>query len=142
MNMAAPEHHASRKLQLTSRIPVRWGDMDAYGHVNNTIYFRYCEQTRVEWLEQAGSLVHPDNPVAPVIINASCTFLIPINYPATVIVRMYAGEPGRSSVMTWYELSVEGDDRIYAEGASKVVWTDPRTGKSVPLPDEIRVKVS
>jgi acyl-CoA thioesterase FadM len=63
--------------------------------------------------------------VAPVIINASCTFLIPVNYPATVVLRMYGGEPGRSSVMTWYELGVEGDERIYAEGSSKVVWMDP-----------------
>ena len=140
--MNTPASAPDRKLLLTTRIPVRWGDMDFYGHVNNTVYFRYFEQARVEWLEAFGFAVGPTAETAPVIINASCTFLIPVNYPATVVVRLYAGEPGRSSVMTWYELSVEGDDRIYAEGASKVVWTDPRTGKSVPLPDEIRVKVS
>lgn len=142
MSETASSSEPARKLQLVTRIPVRWGDMDAYGHVNNTVYFRYCEQARVEWLEQSGSTVSPDNPVAPVIINASCTFLIPINYPATVVLKMYAGEPGRSSVMTWYELSVEGDERLYAEGASKVVWMDPGTGKSVPLPEDIRTKVS
>jgi len=133
---------AGRRLLITSRMPVRWGDMDAYGHVNNTIYFRYMEQTRVEWLEQTGSAVSPDNAEAPVIINAACTFLIPINYPATVIVRMYGGEPGRSSLMTWYELLVEGDERIYAEGSSKVVWMNPQTGKSVPLPEAVRAAVS
>ena len=111
MTHAMPTQAPTRRLILTTRIPVRWGDMDAYGHVNNTVYFRYFEQARVEWLEQAGSAVTPDNPVAPVIINASCTFLIPVNYPSTVVVRMYAGEPGRSSVMTWYELGVSGDDR-------------------------------
>ena len=132
---------AGRRLLITSRMPVRWGDMDAYGHVNNTVYFRYMEQTRVEWLEQMGSVVSPDNPVAPVIINAACTFLIPVNYPATLIVRMYGGEPGRSSVMTWYELLVEGDERLYAEGSSKVVWMNPQTGKSVPLPDAVRAAV-
>jgi acyl-CoA thioester hydrolase len=62
-------------------MPIRWGDMDAYGHVNNTVYFRYMEQARVEWLEQ-----HQDLPVrpggdGPVIINASCTFLVPMTYP-------------------------------------------------------------
>lgn len=131
-----------RKLLLTTRIPVRWGDMDYYGHVNNTVYFRFCEQARCEWLEAAGYRVTPEAESAPVIINASCTFLIPVNYPATVIVNMYGGEPGRSSVMTWYELFVEGDDRLYAEGASKVVWMDPRTGKSVPLPDDLRALIS
>lgn len=128
----------ARKLLLVTRIPMRWGDMDAYSHLNNTIYFRYFEQTRVEWLEQQGCPVRADEPLGPVIINASCTFLMPVNYPATVIIRMFGGEPGRSSVMTWYELLVDGDDRVYAEGAAKVVWMDMRTGKSQPMPEFVR----
>jgi acyl-CoA thioester hydrolase len=127
-----------RILLHTCRIPVRWGDMDAYGHVNNTIYFRYCEQARVEWLEQGGFMVSLDKSDGPVIINAACTFMIPVSYPATVIVRLYAGAPGRSSVMNWYEISVEGEDTVYAEGSAKVVWMNHLTGKSVPLPDSLR----
>jgi acyl-CoA thioester hydrolase len=126
------------KLIYTIRIPVRWGDMDAYGHVNNTVYFRYFEQARCEWCEQMGFPVSPNEATGAVIINASCTFLVPVNYPATVIVRMYAGEPGRSSVMTWYELFVEGQDKLHAEGAAKMVWMDNATGGSTPLPDVIR----
>ena len=128
----------NEKLIYTTRMPVRWGDMDAYGHVNNTVYFRYFEQTRVEWAERMGSRVSPEEPVGPVIINASCTFLAPVNYPATVVIKVYAGDPGRSSVMTWYELFVEGDERVYAEGAAKTVWMDTRTGKSAPIPDVVR----
>lgn len=142
MSTDIPAQAASRKLLLTTRIPVRWGDMDYYGHVNNTVYFRYFEQARVEWLEGEGYTVSPEAEAGAVIINASCTFLVPVNYPATVVVRLYAGEPGRSSVMTWYELYVEGEDRLYAEGAAKVVWMDPRTGRSVPIPDALRAKVS
>jgi acyl-CoA thioester hydrolase len=126
------------KLIYTTRIPVRWGDMDAYGHVNNTVYFRYFEQARCEWIEQMGFQVSPNEATGPVIINANCTFLAPVNYPATVVVKMYAGEPGRTSVMTWYELFVEGQDKLYAEGAAKTVWMDNATGRSVPLPDAIR----
>jgi acyl-CoA thioester hydrolase len=129
---------AKRTLLHTAVIPVRWGDMDAYAHVNNTIYFRYCEQARVEWIEQLGYPVTTDAGLGPVIINAACTFLVPITYPATVIVRLYAGEPGRSSVMTWYDIGIEGDERIFAEGSAKVVWMDHETGKSVPLPDALR----
>lgn len=130
-----------RVLLHTTRIPVRWGDMDAYGHVNNTIYFRYCEQARVEWLEEGGFMVSIDQDDGPVIINAACTFMIPVTYPATVIVRLFAGAPGRSSVMNWYEISVEGDERIYAEGSAKVVWMNHMTGKSVPLPETLRKRV-
>ena len=130
------------KLVYTTRIPVRWGDMDAYGHVNNTVYFRYFEQARCEWIAQMGFPVTPQEPSGPVIVNASCTFLAPVNYPATVIVKMYVGEPGRSSVMTWYELFVEGEERVYAEGGAKTVWMDTRTGRSVPLPDAMRAVCS
>jgi acyl-CoA thioester hydrolase len=60
----------------------------------------------------------------PVIVNASCTFLIPFTYPGTIDCRMFCGHPGRSSVPTYYEMRVVGEDRIYAEGAAKLVWID------------------
>ena len=127
-----------RKACHSTTIAVRWGDMDAYGHVNNTVYFRYCEQARVEWSERIGYPVRTDAGEGIVIINAACTFLIPIVYPATVLVDMFAGEPGRSSVMTWYELRVEGDDRLFAEGSAKAVWMSHVTGKSLPMPEALR----
>ena len=128
---------SQRKLVHTSLIPIRWGDMDAYGHVNNTIYFRYMEQARVEYLEKLGFKVMPQG-TAPVIINASCTFLVPLNYPGVVEVRMYCSHPGRSSVPTHYEIRLQGDDTVYATGDSKIVWMDVETGKSVPIPDDLR----
>ncbi|MGA9394021.1 MAG: thioesterase family protein [Azonexus sp.] len=132
------EHH--RKLIHIATMPIRWGDMDAYGHVNNTVYFRFMEQARVEWIEAMKIPVRIGGS-GPVIINASCTFLIPMNYPGTVEVRTYAGHPGRSSVMTHVEMRILGDDRVYAEGAAKIVWMDTQTGKSVPLPDDVRAVV-
>ena len=126
-----------RKLVYTTQIPIRWGDMDAYQHVNNTVYFRYAEQARVEWLEATGYTVLPQGK-APVVINASCTFLLPMNYPGTVDLRLYCGAPGRSSFETYYEMRLAGDDTLYCEGQAKVVWMDPATGKSVPIPDALR----
>lgn len=120
------------------QIPVRWGDMDALGHVNNTVYFRFTEQARIEWLHALGFADIVDVDEGPVIVNASCTFLRPITYPATVEIRMLIGKPGRSSLPTFYEIRCVGDDTLYAEGAAKIVWWSPRTGKSLPLPDFIR----
>ena len=125
------------KLVLTSLIPIRWGDMDAYGHVNNTLYFRYMEQVRCEWIEALGYKVLPGGD-GPVIINASCTFLAPLTYPGMVEVKLFAGQPGRSSIPTYYELRLQGDELLYATGESKVVWMDTRTGKSTPLPEALR----
>jgi len=128
------------KLIHATRIPIRWGDMDAYGHVNNTIYFRYMEQARCEWLEEQGYKVAPEGE-APVIINAACTFMIPMTYPGTVEVRTYAGHLGRSSLETYYEMRIVGDETVYAQGSAKIVWMDTATGKSVPIPDALRALV-
>jgi acyl-CoA thioester hydrolase len=131
-----------RTLIQTTRIPIRWGDMDAFGHVNNTVYFRYAEQARVEWLEGLpgglGAFADGVPEVIPVIVNASCTFQMPIGYPGVVEVRMYAGVPGRSSLPTYYEMRVDGDDRVSAEGAAKMVWMSTATGRSVALPGAVR----
>ena len=129
-----------RVLVHTSIQPIRWGDMDALGHVNNTVYFRYMEQTRIEWLyalarEGVGYL----SGTGPVIVNASCTFMVPIVYPGDVEVRMYLAEPGRSSIGSHYELDCAG--KRMAEGDAKIVWIDLASGRSVPLPDQVRAKL-
>ncbi|GAB4356087.1 MAG: thioesterase family protein [Gammaproteobacteria bacterium] len=117
---------------------VRWGDMDALGHVNNTVYFRYCESARVGWLASVGHAIE-EGPTGPVVVNASCTFHTPIVYPAEIAVEMFAGNPGRSSFDTWYEIRpADRPDPLYAEGASRVVWVDHTMGRSVPIPEEIR----
>ena len=128
--------HKPRLLVHTSRQPIRWGDMDMLGHVNNTVYFRYFEQARIEW----ASGLDPDGQAygsgsGPVIVNASCTFLEPLVYPGEIEVRMYLCDAGRSSVGSHYELSLDG--KLYAEGAAKIVWIDRASGRSVPLPDAI-----
>ena len=69
-----------------------------------------------------------------VLVTASCTFLIPILYPATVICDIFVGQPGRSSLPTYYELRCQGSDKVYALGGGKLVWVDKLTGRSVPLP--------
>ena len=135
-----PIQNSPGKLMHTSLIPMRWGDMDAYRHVNNTVYFRYMEQARVEYLEKIGYQVAPTGS-APVIINAACTFLAPLTYPGVVEVRMYFGTPGRSSIPSIYEIRVQGDQTLYATGDAKIVWMEVATGKSVPIPDDLRVLI-
>jgi acyl-CoA thioester hydrolase len=124
---------SQRVLVHTSTQSVRWADMDALGHVNNTVYFRYMEQTRIEWShalsEGAGGYVSGSGPV---IANASCNFLVPLVYPADLEVRMLLGEPGRTSIGSFYEIHSGG--RKVADGAARIVWIDVMSGKPVPLP--------
>lgn len=129
---------SARTLVFTSRLPIRWGDQDALNHVNNTIYFRYMEQVRIEWLESLDFATDRAQMEGPVIVNASCTFLIPLTYPGMVECRMFIGEPGRSSLPTFYELRRAGEETLYAEGSSKIVWINNSIGKSIPLPEKLR----
>jgi acyl-CoA thioester hydrolase len=127
---------SARKLVHSVSIPIRWGDMDALGHVNNTVYFRYLEQARVEWLESLREHVRDINGLGSVIVNASCTFLLPLSYPGVVDVRMFIDPPGRSSIDSHYEVWMI--DRKYAEGSARIVWIDQRTQRSAPLPERVR----
>jgi acyl-CoA thioester hydrolase len=125
-----------RVLVHTSIQAIRWSDMDMLGHVNNVVYFRYMEQARVEWLYTLGRQSGYRDGHGAVIVNASCNFNVPLVYPGDVEVKMWLGDPGRTSVVSYYELSKQG--RLHADGAAKIVWIDFRAGRPVPLPDAIR----
>ena len=127
-----------RKLIYATILPIRWGDMDAMNHVNNTVYFRYMEQARIEWLESLGYGTGQHTEEGPVIVNAGCTYLVPLVYPGNVEVRMFIGHPGRSSLPTHYELRLQGNEKLYATGDAKMVWINPASGRSIPLPGNMR----
>lgn len=125
---------------FTYSMSVRWGDMDALGHVNNTIYFRYFEQARIAWFESlgvAGGLLGEQS--GPLIVNASCTFLRPITYPATLQVQVFGATPGRSSFDLEYEIrDAKRLEVLYTTGATKVVWVNYEVNRGTPIPSAVR----
>ena len=125
-----------RKLVHVERIPIRWGDMDAMGHVNNTVYFRFMEQARIGWFDSLVPRAEAWKSTGIVIANASCNFKRPINYPGTVEVKVHIGTPGGSSVPTFYEMRVAGE--LYSDGAATVVFIDMQTQKPTRIPEKIR----
>jgi len=131
----------ARRLAHVERIPIRWGDMDAMGHVNNTVYFRYMEQARIGWFEALVPEAEAWQSTGIVIVNASCNYKRPISYPGTVDVRLHVGAPGGTSVATFYELRVDKDPVPYADGAAVVVFVNMKTQKPARIPDGIRVRL-
>lgn len=127
-----------RRLAHVERIPIRWGDMDAMGHVNNIVYFRYMEQARISWFESLASPQETWRSHAIVIANASCNFRRALSYPGTVEVKVFTGRPGGSSVATYYELRLEGDPEPYADGAAVVVFVDAKSQKPIRIPEKLR----
>ena len=119
--------------------PIRWSDMDAFGHINNSIYFSYFEMARFAWWDSIIPKGTTFFEIGPVIINAYCTFFKTIVYPETIIINLYVGPAGRSSYESYYEIVSKADSNIkYAEGSTKVVWVNRKANHSVPLPDFIR----
>jgi acyl-CoA thioester hydrolase len=130
------------KLAHVERIPIRWGDMDAMGHVNNTVYFRFMEQARISWFAALVPEKDAWQSTGIVIVNASCNYKRPITYPGTVETKLYVGAPGGSSVPTFYELRVDDDAEPYADGAAVVVFVDMAKQKPVRIPDCIRKRLT
>ena len=131
----------AKKLTLEMVIPIRWGDMDAMGHVNNTIYFRYLESVRIEWLLCVAGA--PDvNATGPVIVNTFCNFLRQLKYPGDVLAKHYVANPGKTSFEAYVTLERTDEPGVlYATGGAKTVWIDYAREKSVPLPDAIRALI-
>lgn len=128
---------------FTCVMPIRWGDMDAMGHVNNTVYFQYLEQARIEWFRSIGRNGKDENGQGPVIINARMTFLKQLRFPGDIELRVYAGQVGRTSFETRIEIRrTDLPDVIWAEGGAKVVWSDYAAEKSVPVPEAIRALIA
>jgi acyl-CoA thioester hydrolase len=127
-----------KKLVFEMTMPIRWGDMDAMGHVNNTLYFRYLEIARIEWFGTIGCPVNPQGE-GPLIVNAFCNFHKQLEYPGDIVVKMYASDPGRSSFESWCTLErVDAPGVVYASGGATTVWTDFAAQKSKPMPDWFR----
>ena len=127
-----------KKLVFEMTIPIRWGDMDAMGHINNAVYFRYMETARIDWFTSIGFNPDPGG-VGPVIVNAFCNFHRQFESPGEVLIKTFVSDPGRTSFDSWH--TMERTDRpgeVCATGGATIVWVDFPKQKSAPLPDWLR----
>ena len=139
MKIDIPE---KKKLVFEMCIAIRWGDMDAMGHVNNASYFRYLETVRIDWMHSIGCVPDPKGE-GPVIVNAFCNFYKQLEYPGNVLVKMYASDPGRTTFETWGTMErVDQPGVIYAAGGATTIWVNFPTQKASTLPDWLRSMVT
>lgn len=132
-------HPLLRAFPVVLTIPVQWGELDAYGHVNNTVLFRYFESARVEFLGRCGFLTtYEEERVGAILHSTSCRFRRALFYPDTVQVG------GRSSAIAGDRFTMEyvvvslGQDAIAAEGTGVVVAFDYAARAKVALPARVR----
>lgn len=118
-------------------IPMRWGDMDALGHMNNAVYFRLFEEARIMLLARLGGF--EDGPATnqpgrvSVLAHTSCDFLKPVIYPATLVVSQWLVRVGRTSLEVVLDMQRSDEPGVvYARGRYVVVGADALTGRPVP----------
>lgn len=127
MRLEIPEH---KILVHQLELPILWGDMDALGHVNNTVYFRYMEQARVSWIQAISGSVGGEGE-GPVIANDFFNFYRPVVFPGTVTIKLYVADPGRTSIDTF--VTVERSDEPgapHAAGGATLVWVNHEIGRA------------
>lgn len=124
-------------LRTTLDIPVRWGDLDAFNHVNNTVFLRFIEEARIHFFAE----IDQDLMAAgdgPVVVNINCNFRREIRYPATVRVTLAAHQASAKRLVMEHTLTdADHPDRLYADAEATVLWVSGDTGGSVPLPENI-----
>lgn len=123
-------------------IPVAWGEMDAFGHVNNVVYLRWFETGRMAFFNQVGvSLRDINRGAGPILAHTSCSFRKPVTFPDTITVHTAISRVGTKSFVMQYRVESRALGCTAAEGDGTIVWFDYGQGASVPVPEELRVRL-
>ena len=142
MNEPNPMKHCHEALidfPVLVTMPVLWGDHDAFGHVNNLVYLRWCETARVEYLMRVGlwpSL--PPEGIGPILARISCDYKRPLTFPDTAYIGTKVTRIGKSSFQMRHLVVSKALDAVAAEVDSTLVVLDYGLGKAVPVPENCR----
>lgn|SRR5487761_388048 len=120
-------------------LPVQWGDQDAFGHVNNTVYFRWCESARIHYLDKLGlSDLMRTARIGPILAAIACNFRHPVTYPDQVQIGAQITRLGRSSLTMDHLIYSELQQQVVADATSTLVVFDYHRQASHAIPDDIR----
>lgn len=127
---------------ITVDVPVAWGDMDAFGHVNNTVFFRWFETARIAFLAAIDFTAGGEAGVGPILASTSCRFRRPVQFPDTITVgvRVTAVEEDRFDHA--YRVVSHGLGEVAAEGVGTVVSYDYGARRKTPIPEAVRASIA
>jgi acyl-CoA thioester hydrolase len=132
-------HESLIDFPVVIAVPLLWGDHDAFGHVNNLAYLRWCESARVEYLLRIGlwpSL--PPQGVGPILASISCDYKRPLTFPDTVYIGARVTRIGNRSFQMQHRVVSQALDVVAAEVESAIVVLDYSQNQTVPVPEGCR----
>ncbi|KRD99904.1 thioesterase [Bosea sp. Root381] len=124
--------------RLFRAIPTRWADNDAYGHVNNVVYYAWFDTAVNAWLVEGGFLDIAGSAVVGLVVETSCSYFESVAFPETVEVGLGIERLGNSSVTYRIGIFREGGERAAAQGHFTHVYVDRATQRPVPIPADLR----
>jgi acyl-CoA thioester hydrolase len=119
-------------------IPTRWMDNDAYGHVNNVVYYSYFDTVVNEHLIRAGGLQIASSSAIGLVAETWCRFHKPLSFPDVIDAGLRVVKLGNSSVKYEIGLFLQGEDEPAASGHFVHVWVDRNSGRPTPVPSAVR----
>jgi acyl-CoA thioester hydrolase len=136
-------NEAAALFPVVVEVPVAWGEMDAYGHVNNAVYLRWFETARIEYFRRAQVEERMKTEhIGPILARATVDYRRPVVFPDTVRVEARVPKLGTTSFTMTYRLTSQAQGAVAAEGDSVVVMVDYRSGAKVPLDDLLRQRIA
>ncbi len=123
-------------------MPVRWGDMDARGHVNNTVYYRYFESSRIALFELLNVYKEPTTAlIAPILSYQDCIYKAPLTYPDIIYVGAKIEGVEESKIIIHHSIMSKKLNRIAAKGGAHIVWYNYQEKKKAVIPTDLKQEI-
>ena len=137
MTTPRPTPHRRADYPYAQPITTRWIDNDAYGHINNIVYYAFFDTVVNTYLIERGALDIVKSPVIGYVVETACNYFAPLTYPETVTAALRVAHVGRTSVR--YEIAIfsEGAETAAAQGHFVHVYVDRATQRPAALPESL-----
>jgi len=139
INVTQPLELAAHPISIP--LPVQWGDQDAFGHVNNVVYFRWIESARIEYFRRGGLGSTTNRGAGPILASIKCDFRRQLTYPDTLFISASIASIGRTSMKMVHLVYSTEQQAVAAEGESVIVMFDYQSQRPILVADDIRAKI-
>lgn len=131
-----------KKYPVQIPISVVWGEMDAFQHVNNVVYFKYFEAVRIKYFEVTGFFEAMEKESAgPILAQTDCQYKLPLTYPDELIVGTRIKSIGRTSCVMEYAIYSKKINKIAATGQGVIVMINYKTGEKKAIPEPVKQRM-